>query len=324
MESQKVSATKTSNMLSNTRLFFGCRTPEDILYRDRLSDLEQQGLHVQYAFSRIFGQPKMYAQDLIRKESALIWTEILQNTGRIYVCGRLELCADVRQALMDVARAFGGLSDVGARQLVHDMETEGRFLTDCWSVEASSSLVAEASTQRPQPQLPHAVAWNQSTVDLDQIPAWPSYLRLVASGEFEHRIDQAQQMTSSCVACGRFCEVNRLSPDPSDWGECRVGEQAIVFDADAHFGEEDCLKGTHGSGTIFFAACNLKCMYCQNWQLSMMDRGHLVDDEHLAEMMLMLQDRGCHPILIWCHRRITSWQFSVVFFLLPRKVSNYQ
>jgi uncharacterized Fe-S radical SAM superfamily protein PflX len=91
------------------------------------------------------------------------------------------------------------------------------------------------------------------------------------------RLAMAEEMFESCVSCGRFCHVDRISSDPGDWGECRVGQNAIVSAVDAHFGEEPCLKGTRGSGTIFFGACNLKCMYCQNWKISHMDQGQVVD-----------------------------------------------
>merc|ERR1712178_546054 len=102
-------------------------------------------------------------------------------------------------------------------------------------------------------------------------------------------------MWSACVACGRNCEVNRLSEDPSDWGECRVGKYALVASAFPHFGEEDVLRGCHGSGTIFFGACNLKCCYCQNWELSAMDEGSVLDDDQLAGVMVNMQRKfNCH------------------------------
>jgi putative pyruvate formate lyase activating enzyme len=237
----------------------------------------------------------------------MVWKEVFEDRGRVFVCGRLELCAGVKEALVEVARTAGGLQEDEAHQTVQNMEKEGRLLTDCWSVDPSQPLQPKnINLQDP----PHAVrqlerhhapetasqSSHNRSVDLSKVPAWPSYLRLVASGELERRIENATNMFSACVACGRFCEANRLSPNPEDWGECRVGDRAIVYAADAHFGEEDCLKGTHGSGTIFFGACNLKCMYRQNWELSMMDEGEVVDDDRLAELMLMLQKQGCHNI----------------------------
>jgi uncharacterized Fe-S radical SAM superfamily protein PflX len=74
-----------------------------------------------------------------------------------------------------------------------------------------------------------------------------------ASFVLERRVDRAMDTPTACVACRRSCETNRLSPDPKDWGECRVGEYAIVSSAFPHFGEEDCLVGTMGSGTLAHA-----------------------------------------------------------------------
>lgn len=135
-----------------------------------------------------------------------------------------------------------------------------------------------------------------SAADLSSVPAWPSYLRLLASGEFEQRVKRAEEMFKACVSCGRECEVDRISDDPKDWGECRVGSKSIVYSAFPHFGEEDCLRGTKGSGTIFFGACNLKCCYCQNWEISAMDEGKLMTDKELADEMLKQQRRGCHNV----------------------------
>ena len=132
--------------------------------------------------------------------------------------------------------------------------------------------------------------------DLSQVPEWPSHLRLLASGEFERRVERVMDIWSACVACGRNCETDRLSSNPKDWGECRVGAQAIVSSAFPHFGEEDCLRGTRGSGTIFFGACDLQCVYCQNWDISANDEGDLMSDDRLAQIMLNLQRKGCHNI----------------------------
>jgi len=77
---------------------------------------------------------------------------------------------------------------------------------------------------------------------------------------------------------------------------CHTGRRARVSSAFAHLGEEDCLRGTRGSGTIFFAWCNLQCVFCQNWETSSEGEGHEVDAKTLAAMMLELQARGCHNI----------------------------
>ncbi|CAB9516022.1 radical SAM domain protein [Seminavis robusta] len=214
---------------------------------------------------------------------------------------------------------------------VQQMEQHQQLLTDCWSVESPPSY--NNSSAVTSLSIPHTIARlqrhhggasdkentspeeqerdntctassdaescsndNNNNPDLSNIPEWPSYLRMLASGEFDRRLEEATNMFTACVACGRFCEVDRLSSDKADWGECRIGQQAIVSAVDAHFGEEPCLRGVNGSGTIFFGACNLKCIYCQNWKLSAMDQGEVVSDERLADYMLHLQERGCHNI----------------------------
>ncbi len=74
------------------------------------------------------------------------------------------------------------------------------------------------------------------------------------------------------------------------------GEKAVVYSFGPHHGEEKPLRGDHGSGTIFFSWCNLRCVYCQNWEISQLGQGNLLTPEELAQMMLQLQERGCHNI----------------------------
>ena len=99
-----------------------------------------------------------------------------------------------------------------------------------------------------------------------------------------------------CRACPRDCGVNRLE---DRWSACKTGRYAVVASHFAHFGEEDCLRGWHGSGTIFFSHCNLRCVFCQNYDISQdikpaVDPG--VPPSRLAAMMLALQREGCHNI----------------------------
>jgi putative pyruvate formate lyase activating enzyme len=77
---------------------------------------------------------------------------------------------------------------------------------------------------------------------------------------------------------------------------CAIGRHAVVASHFPHFGEEDCLRGWNGSGTIFFSGCNLRCVFCQNWDISWQVRGEVVDPARLAEMMLEVQSRGCHNV----------------------------
>ncbi len=122
----------------------------------------------------------------------------------------------------------------------------------------------------------------------------PSYLRLLASGELDERARMASRHLKSCDLCARYCRVNRKVSTRG--AVCRTGERARVHAAFAHFGEEACLTGWAGSGTIFFSWCNLRCVYCQNWELSWRGEGREVGPEELADMMLSLQRMGCHNV----------------------------
>lgn len=121
----------------------------------------------------------------------------------------------------------------------------------------------------------------------------PAYLSLVESGELAQRVKQAQDILSCCMLCPRECRVDRLS---GQLGVCKVGLEAMVSSYGPHFGEEPVLVGLNGSGTIFFTGCNLKCVFCQNYDISHLMRGHRISTHHLADVMLELQDVGCHNI----------------------------
>ncbi|MBP1712740.1 MAG: Radical domain protein [Deltaproteobacteria bacterium] len=97
----------------------------------------------------------------------------------------------------------------------------------------------------------------------------------------------------SCRLCPRDCRVNRLE---NQKGYCRTGRLAVLSSYGPHFGEEDPLVGTGGSGTIFFAHCNLLCLFCQNYEISHLGEGREVTADQLARVMLSLQERGCHNI----------------------------
>ncbi len=122
----------------------------------------------------------------------------------------------------------------------------------------------------------------------------PAYLSRLGPGELAKRADRARRHLADCDLCARYCHVDRLAG--IEGAVCRTGERASVASFGAHHGEEDCLRGWAGSGTIFFSWCNLRCVYCQNWDISHKGIGHEVDAEALAGMMLELQARGCHNI----------------------------
>ena len=121
----------------------------------------------------------------------------------------------------------------------------------------------------------------------------PAYLDLHARGELRRRAAHAVDGLACCDVCPRRCRVDRRR---GRTGFCTTGRYARVSSSFAHFGEEDCLRGRQGSGTIFFAYCNLKCVFCQNHELSHLGEGHDTRPEHLADIMLRLQRQGCHNI----------------------------
>jgi len=123
---------------------------------------------------------------------------------------------------------------------------------------------------------------------------WPAYMGLGA-GEISARAEMARALLGPdrCGVCPRLCKVDRLADQR---GLCAIGRQAVVASHFPHFGEEDCLRGRNGSGTIFFSGCNLRCVFCQNFDISWQVRGEAVTPERLAMMMLALQRRGCHNI----------------------------
>ena len=122
----------------------------------------------------------------------------------------------------------------------------------------------------------------------------PSYLKLAESGELAARAADAWRHLQDCDLCARYCRINRLQTIKG--AVCRTGERAVVHSHGPHHGEEDPLRGWNGSGTIFFSWCNLRCVYCQNWDISQKGVGREIEPEGLARMMLDLQAMGCHNI----------------------------
>lgn len=124
------------------------------------------------------------------------------------------------------------------------------------------------------------------------LPFIPVYLTLPA-GELSRRASLAYRRLARCDLCGRACHVDRIA---GERGVCRTGALARLSSFGAHHGEESVLSGWRGSGTIFFAGCNLRCQFCQNYTISQTDAGGEVTPEELAAVMLELQARGCHNI----------------------------
>ena len=122
----------------------------------------------------------------------------------------------------------------------------------------------------------------------------PAYLALHRTGELARRARVADEHTEDCDLCARYCHVNRKQT--LDGVVCRTGELALVNSAGPHHGEEDCLRGWCGSGAIFFARCNMRCVFCQNWEISWQGCGEEATAARLAGAMLNLQAMGCHNI----------------------------
>jgi putative pyruvate formate lyase activating enzyme len=123
----------------------------------------------------------------------------------------------------------------------------------------------------------------------------PAYLKLYEENRsvFSERIEEGLRVLKDCTVCPRDCRVDRIE---DEHGKCRTGRYAWVGSYFPHFGEEDCLRGWNGSGTIFFSFCNLKCVFCQNHELSWDGAGRQVTAEDISGMMLELQAKGCHNI----------------------------
>ena len=122
---------------------------------------------------------------------------------------------------------------------------------------------------------------------------YPSYLRLYETGELEKRVEKAISMLENCEVCPNNCKINRLEDKKAF---CKTGRYAKVASYFPHKGEEFPIRGYNGSGTIFFSYCNMRCVYCQNFDVSQLGEGEEVSPEELANMMLTLQKIGCHNI----------------------------
>ena len=106
-------------------------------------------------------------------------------------------------------------------------------------------------------------------------------------------MEKLKELISPCRLCPRNCKVKRSE---GEVGFCKVTDKPVVSSFGPHFGEEPVLVGFGGSGTIFFAGCNLGCVFCQNYRISHLMEGEYITTEELADIMLYLQDRGCHNI----------------------------
>jgi len=121
----------------------------------------------------------------------------------------------------------------------------------------------------------------------------PSYIHLFEKGELEQRVQFLKKFLEECRLCPRECGVNRLK---GEVGVCQAGLELKVSSAFPHFGEEPPLVGYHGSGTIFLTHCNLRCIFCQNYDISHLGNGEPMTSPDMARVMVRLQEMGCHNI----------------------------
>ena len=121
----------------------------------------------------------------------------------------------------------------------------------------------------------------------------PSYIKLYNSGELHERIKILNAILEDCRLCPRDCRKNRLK---GEIGVCKAGAELMVSSVFPHFGEEPPLVGYFGSGTIFLTHCNLRCIFCQNYDISHSGEGKEVTTNEFADYMIYLQRLGCHNI----------------------------
>ena len=124
----------------------------------------------------------------------------------------------------------------------------------------------------------------------------PSYLKLYSSGLLLERAQRAKEILKACTSCPKNCLIDRTV---NELGKCLSGYLPIVSSYTAHYGEEPVLSGSNGAGNIFFGNCNLRCVFCQNYEISQnwkIEKEYEVSFERLAETMLELQNRNCHNI----------------------------
>jgi putative pyruvate formate lyase activating enzyme len=125
------------------------------------------------------------------------------------------------------------------------------------------------------------------------MPYTPPYIELSENNRLKERIRFLNEILSECLLCPRHCGVNRTE---GELGYCRAGSDLMISSVFPHFGEEAPLVGYRGSGTIFLTHCNLRCLFCQNYDISHLGRGEKASLSQLANYMIRLQDMGCHNI----------------------------
>ena len=149
-------------------------------------------------------------------------------------------------------------------------------------------------------------------------PFEPAYLETWRRGLLPGKVEDGLAELARCEACPRNCRIDRMADERR---VCHTGRHAVVSSAFAHFGEEDCLRGWRGSGTIFFGFCNLRCVFCQNWEISQRESGRELPAESIAELMLELQARGCHNLNFVTPEHVVPQLVEALAIAIPRGLS---
>ncbi len=144
------------------------------------------------------------------------------------------------------------------------------------------------------------------------------YINTFSTGLLDKKVIQAKKLLENCNLCPRQCNVDRTL---GKLGFCQTGMDSIVCSYNPHFGEESPLVGKHGSGTIFFSGCNLLCNFCQNYEISHGREGQECNDDMLANMMLNLQQQGCHNINIVTPSHVVPQILSALQIAIPQGLS---
>jgi len=167
------------------------------------------------------------------------------------------------------------------------------FLYSCQAEPAPTSTATLSPTETSTPSPTKTTAPIETPIQTS--PGFePAYLKLHQTGELKKRAEKLWAIMESCQLCPRKCGVNRLEGMS---GFCHSPGSTLVVSAfHPHFGEERPLVGTGGSGTIFITHCNLRCVFCQNWEISQRGMGSKCALDDFAAMMLLLQETGCHNI----------------------------
>lgn len=147
------------------------------------------------------------------------------------------------------------------------------------------------------------------------VPTIPSYLKLCERSLLRELVEEARKRLEVCTLCPRVCRANRLK---GEIGQCNVGRWALVSSLGPHFGEERVLLGTRGSGTVFFAGCQMRCQHCQNYEISQLLDGYAVTEEQLAEIFLRVQRMGCHNLNLVTPSHVIAQTLEALELAIPQ------